>query len=158
MKKFVAILTVLLLMAVLPLTVLADDSGSGSSTITTHISSHYSIVIPATIDLTQGNTSQVSIENASIEDGYSVKVFLTELDDPNGIRLFNASGSNYIVCSITNAETNSIADATNPLATFTKENIANSVTTKNFYLDTDSTSVAGTYTGTMHYRFECSPQ
>ena len=141
----------LILTASVSVTAFAEDlsAGSGEIEIQAHIYSHYTISIPEIIDLRNGDMGEVTISDADIEDGYSVKVFLTNATSPNGITLTHTNGISTIECSIINIEENTIATENIPIVSFANSDI------KYFSLQPETFGKAGDYIGTMQYRFEC---
>lgn len=137
----------------------AEDmyAGNGETQIKAHVYSRYSISIPATIDLRNGDMGEVTISDADIEDGYSVKIFLTNATSPNGITLTHTNGMSTIECSIFNIEENTIATENIPIVSFTDSDIEQGTGTKYFSLQPETFGKAGDYSGTMQYRFECLP-
>ena len=52
-----------------------ESAGSGKSEVYAHLYSSYTVTIPATIDLRNGEMGAVTVSDANIESGYSVKVY-----------------------------------------------------------------------------------
>ena len=159
MKKAIALITTIVLMMSVSATAFAEDlsAGNGETEIRTHIYSSYNITIPAVIDLANGNTADVQLNNAMLEDGYSIKVYVTNTADFGGIRLMHENGRDSIQCTLQNIETNMIANAQNPLVTFQNTDIVESSAIKYFEITADSIGIPGNYSGTMQYSFECQP-
>lgn len=159
MKKVIALITTIVLMMSVSITAFAEDAsaGNGESEIRTHIYSSYNITIPAVIDLANGNTADVQLSNAMLEDGYSINVYVTNTEPSGSIRLMHTNGINSIECTFSNIESNMMASNDNPLVTFNKSDIVESSATKQFEINAESIGVPGNYSGTMQYSFECQP-
>ena len=142
----------------LSVTAFAEDlsAGNGESEIKAHVYSHYTISIPAVIDLRNGDIGQVTIENAMIEDGYAVKVFVN-VEDFGGIRLVHTNGTDSIHCNFSNTENGMVANSENPLVTFVNGDLQQGTATKYFNVQAENYGTPGDYTGTMQYSFECQP-
>lgn len=114
--------------------------------------------LPATIDLRNGEMGAVTVSDANIESGYSVKVYCTNISE-NGIRLYHTEDSNIsITCTLIDINNNCNYTGETPLATFTQSEFTDATLTKYFGLEIiDRWSRAGDYVGTMQYSFECSP-
>lgn len=157
MKRLIIVVAAITLVCAMSLGVYANDaySGTGESTVKAHVDSRYYITIPATIDLSNGEQGQVTISDASLEDGATVKVLLVDNEDPNGITLYHSSGLSYISipCSISN-ENGELAVGDTPIASFTNSDLTENTATKYFTLTADTFGKPGDYSGTMHYRFE----
>ena len=159
MKKLVAIIMSMVLMASVTTTAFAAEdlsAGSGEIEIKTHVYSHYTISIPAVIDLGNGDIGQVSIENAMLEDNYTVKVFVS-VEDFGGIRLLHTNGTDSIHCNFSNTENGMVANSENPLVSFTNSDLQQGAATKHFDIHTENYGTPGDYSGTMQYSFECIP-
>ncbi len=160
MKKLIASILVIVTMASVSVTAFAAEdlsAGSGESEIKTHVYSHYSITIPAVIDLQNGEIGQVTISDAMIEDGYSVNVNVTNTEDFGGISLTHTNGIGKVNCLLINMENNMRADNENPLVSFANADIQEGISTKYFDIQTDTYGMPGDYSGTMQYSFECTP-
>lgn len=159
MKKVISMILALILMASVSVTAFAEDlsAGGGETEIQAHIYSHYTISIPEIIDLRNGDMGEVTISDADIEDGYSVKVFLSNATSPNGITLTHTNGISTIVCSIINIEENTIATENIPIVSFANSDIEQRAGTKYFSLQPETFGKAGDYSGIMQYSFECLP-
>ena len=157
MKKIIALITAIVLIMSVSVTAFAEDlsAGNGESEIRTHIYSSYNITIPAVIDLANGNTADVQLSNAMLEDGYSINVYVTNTEDFGGIRLMHQNGRDSIQCTFQNTETNMIANTENPLVSFQNSDIVESSAIKYFEITADSIGIPGNYSGTMQYSFEC---
>ena len=149
MKRIITI--ALLLVFAFSSSVFAD--GTGESEITAHVDSHYTLTIPATVDLTYGNEVEVSVLG-QIEDGYAVKVYPNNA--PHGsLDLTHTDGASRMTVYLRNSQ-NEIIDNNLTLVTFSADEINNGSPTKNFIIDADTTGYKpGYYSGTMQYRFEC---
>lgn len=162
MKKIIALCLSLVMLLSLSTTAFAaefwdESAGSGTSEVYGHIYSSYSITIPATIDLRNGEQGSVTIENGNIESGYSVKVYCTNIVD-NGIRLYHTETNNSVKCVLTTPDGLYNYTADMPIASFTKADIEAQATTQYFNLEImDKWMQAGDYVGTMEYSFECTP-
>jgi len=156
MKKLLAICLTLVLVATMTVPVFAYD-GTGESQITAHIYSHYNITIPATINADMGN-GQVTITDASLEDGYKVDVFVVNADGNGAIVLTHENGTNTIECSFNNLALNRPAGDGVPLVSFLPNEISTEGNaTKEFGISVMHYGKAGNYTGTMQYAFSCNP-
>ena len=100
----------------------------------------------------------VTVSDANIESGYSVKVYCTNISE-NGIRLYHTEDSNIsITCTLIDINNNCNYTGETPLATFTQSEFTDVTLTKYFGLEImDRWSRAGDYVGTMQCSFECSP-
>ncbi len=160
MKKLIAIIMAMVLMLSISVTAFAAEdlsAGSGETEIKSHVYSHYSITIPATIDLCNGEIGQVTISDAMIEDNYSVKVFVTNIEEFGGIKLAHTNGTYSINCSLLNTENNMLANLENPLVSFENSDLQQGVSTKYFDIQAENYGMPGDYTGIMQYSFECQP-
>lgn len=157
MKKVISMFVALMLLMSVSVTAFAEDmsAGTGEAQVYSHIYSSYSISIPATIDLRNGESGEVTIIDASIEDGYSVKVFATNLSE-NGIKLTHTDGMTTIDCVLMNIELNANASAEIPLTSFASTDIENGTATKYFSLQPDTYGKPGDYSGTLQYSFSCT--
>lgn len=158
MKKVIAIIMSLILILSVSVTAFAEDlsAGNGESEIKAHVYSQYTISIPAVIDLRNGDIGQVTIDNAMIEDGYAVKVFVN-VEDFGGIRLVHTNGTDSIHCNFSNTENGMVANSENPLVTFVNGDLQQGTATKYFNVQAENYGTPGDYTGTMQYSFECQP-
>lgn len=160
MKKLIAIIMAMVLMLSISVTAFAAEdlsAGSGETEIKSHVYSHYSITIPATIDLCNGEIGQVTISDAMIEDNYSVKVFVTNTEQFGGILLKHSNGTDSINCSLLNIENNMLANSENPLVSFANSDIEQGTATKYFDIQVENYGTPGDYSGIMQYSFECLP-
>lgn len=160
MKKLIAIIMAMVLMLSISVTAFAAQdlsAGSGDAEIKAHIYSHYTISIPAVIDLSKGDIGQVTIENAMIEDNYSVNVFVTNTEQFGGISLKHSNGIDSVNCSFLNINNNMLANTENPLVSFEKSDLQQGTATKYFGIQAENYGMPGDYTGTMQYSFECQP-
>lgn len=163
MKRLIALLLSLTLLASFSTTAFAaeywdESAGSGESEVYAHLYSSYTVTIPATIDLRNGEMGAVTVSDANIESGYSVKVYCTNIAE-NGIRLYHTEDENIsITCTLIDLNNNCNYTGETPLATFTQSEFTDATLTKYFGLEImDRWSRAGDYVGTMQYSFECSP-
>ena len=161
MKKFIALFLALALLASLSVTAFAAEdeyAGTGESTVYAHVYSQYNITIPATIDLREGEQGEVTLSNASLEEGYAVNVYVTNKSG-NGISLMHTNGISTVECMLTNIELNMQASDTTPLVSFKLSDIPQDSSTaiKYFELSTEKYGMPGDYSGTLQYRFVCEP-
>ncbi len=160
MKKLIASILAMVVMASVSVTAFAAEdlsAGSGESEIKTHVYSHYSITIPAVIDLQNGEVGQVTISDAMVEDNYSVKVFVTNTEEFGGISLTHSNGTDSINCSLLNIENNMLANTENPLVSFGNADLQQGTATKYFDIQAENYGMPGDYSGIMQYSFECTP-
>lgn len=134
-----------------------ESAGNGTSQVYGHIYSSYTIKIPATIDLRNGEQGSVTIENGNIESGYAVNIYCTNIGE-NGIRLNHVEKNTSVECALMSADGLYHYDSITPFASFTNDDIAAQNTTKYFKLEIiDRWMSAGDYVGTMEYSFRCEP-
>lgn len=160
MKKLIAIILAMVMTFSVSVTAFAAEdlsAGSGESEIKTHVYSHYSITIPAVIDLRNGEIGQVTISDAMVEDNYNVKVFVTNTAEFGGIVLTHSNGTATINCSLLNIENNMLANTDNPLVSFGNADLQQGTSTKYFDIQADNYGMPGDYSGIMQYSFECTP-
>lgn len=163
MKKILALCLSFVMLLPLSTTAFAaefwdESAGSGESEVYAHIYSSYSISIPATIDLRNGEQGAVTMNDANLESGYKVNVYCTNISE-NGIRLYHTEDSNIsITCTLIDIDNNCNYTSETPIATFTQSELGEGTLTKYFGLEImDKWSKAGDYVGTMQYSFECAP-
>lgn len=165
MKRTITLFLSLIMLLSLTMTSYAEEyvvesmQGYGQTEILAHIYSRYTITIPATINLSETNQGTIAISGASLEEGYQVKVFCTNINsDCNGIILYNVNdNSKTIPCAILD-ENGLYMNSSTPLATFTLDDITSYDTIRNFQLELMSfDAVAGDYMGIAEYSFDCSP-
>jgi len=165
MKKFIALLLSLTMLLSLTLTshaeeyVVEDMVGYGQTEVLAHIYSRYTITIPATIDLRESTQGTISISGASLEEGYQVDVFCSNIDSNcNGIIMYNVNNNSQTTTCAIKDENGFYMDSNTPIATFTQADITSYNTIRSFQLELSSfDTVAGDYTGIIEYRFDCSP-
>ena len=162
MKRIVTLWLSMVILMALCMTAFAtefwdESAGSGTSQIYGHIYSSYTITIPATIDLRNGEQGSVTIENGNIESGYAVNVYCTNIGE-NGIKLNHVEKNTSVECALMSADGVTRFDSNTPFASFTNDDISAQNTTKYFRLQiTDRWMSAGDYTGVMEYSFRCEP-
>ena len=162
MKRIVTFCLSMVMLMALCMTAFAtefwdESAGSGTSQIYGHIYSSYTITIPATIDLRNGEQGSVTIENGNIESGYAVNVYCTNIGE-NGIKLNHVEKNTSVECALMSADGLTRFDSNTPFASFTNDDISAQTTTKYFRLQiTDRWMSAGDYVGTMEYSFRCEP-
>lgn len=159
MKRIISIILALLMVSAFTISAYAEDqsAGTGESTILAHVYSHYTISIPATINLNNGNTAAVTATDVSLENGYEINVYVTNLNSNRGISLQNDNG-NTATCMLSNIEADTaVCDDDSPLVTFYNSDFVgvNTESSKLFGLSVDPYYYAGDYSGIMQYRFEC---
>lgn len=161
MKKLLALCLTLALLANCATTAFASEvpcSGSGEAEVTAHIYSGYLITIPATIDANTG-TGEVTISQATLEEGYKVDVYVTNANDNGGITLTHTNGVDEILCVFQNTTLGTTVSSTVPLVTFyATELVDTSTATKSFGMELMLLSTPGQYSGTMTYSFSCDPE
>lgn len=163
MKKIIAICLSIVMLLSFSTTAFAteywdESAGSGETEVYAHIYSSYSISIPATIDLRNGEQGAVTLTYANIEDGYEVNVYCTNFSE-NGIKLYHVDDAGISIdCIISDTEFSYNYDCNTPLATFVQSDFSNGEITKYFGMQImNDISKAGDYVGVMEYSFECSP-
>ena len=165
MKKIVSILMSIALLASMATTAFASEQYQdgnmiyGDTDISIHIYSTYLITIPAIVGSSMGTSGTVEITNAYLEDGYTVDVYATNLDETGSLVLnhINKSGKHAKITFV-NAENNFPATAENPLVTFTSEDLERNETSeygKTFYVNVDDFNAAGDFAGVLSYTFAC---
>lgn len=161
MKKILAICLSIVLFVNCAITAFASEvpcSGSGEAEITAHLYSGYLITIPATIDANLG-TSEVTISQATLEEGYKVDVYVTNINDKDGITLTHSNGVDEILCLLQNLTLNTTVTDTVPLVTFYATELTDiSTATKSFGMELMELGTPGEYSGTMTYSFSCDPE
>lgn len=163
MKKIFALYLSIIMLLSLSTTAFAaeywdESAGNGESEVYAHIYSSYSISIPATIDLSNGEQGAVTLSDANIEEGYAVNVYCTNIYE-NGIRLQHVKdATSSVVCVITDTDNRIQYTSEMPLVTFVQSDFENGEITKYFGMHLmDNIGKAGEYVGTMQYSFECAP-
>ena len=157
MKKLISALCACTLALTMPLSAYAVD-GSGETVFTAHVYSSYEISIPETVDVDSTSQVPVSLSNAYIENGYSVKVSADNLSI-QGLKLSNPNNefAEYFV-GFTNLDINETANSDNGLlVTFNTNEIVNNSATKYFGIAPGQSSMPGNYTGVLQFSFECTP-
>ena len=159
MKKIITICMCLLMICSMSITAFAFDNsaGTGSTTINAHIYSSYTISIPATIDIT-GTYGQgaVTINDANLEEGYQVDVYVTNLTNESTVQLMHSDGTTKNGCSFYNTEKQLNVDSTTPLVTFYPADCTLATATKYFDIMFPGVGKAGAYSGVMNYSFSCT--
>ena len=163
LKKILALCMAVMMIATCTTTAFAyEDSsaGSGETQILAHVYSSYLITIPATIDLSQTTSGEVTISEANIEDGYKVDVYITNLNQGGTLTLKNVSDDSFTIdCTFTNSEMDTAVFTDIPLVTFydTELDVGYQTATKYFDIQVNASGIAGDYEGTMTYSFSCNP-
>lgn len=167
MKKVLALVLSVLMIASFSTTAFAAETedayaGSGELQITGHVYSSYTISIPATINLSEGTICEVTANDAYIEEGYSLDVCVTNLNESGLITLKHVTNQYASTeCSIVRyTDSGEIAqtpyDA--PLVSFVASDFPNGTScVKYFGLEISQWGTPGDYTGTMTYSFSCNP-
>lgn len=163
MKKILALCLSIIMVLSLSTTALAaeywdESAGNGETEVHAHIYSSYSISIPATINLSNGEQGAVTLSDANIEEGYAVNVYCTNIHE-NGIRLQHINdATSSVVCVLTDVDNSIQYTSETPLVTFVQKDFENGEITKYFGMHImDNIGKAGEYVGTMQYSFECTP-
>ncbi len=166
MKRFISIVLAMLIMFV-PVTAFAgtmenamsNPAGTGEATIRDHIYSTYTIQIPETIEIDELNdTFNVGLTNDNIEDGYSVEVWITNLDENGAITLTNARDNSTETATISKDIGNGNEQTVNnseALAYFHHDNVNSSQTQTARINITERGTTAGYYEGTITYCYAC---
>ena len=164
MKKIIAILLSLTMLSSFTTSfaeeywVESDNVGTGQSEVYDHVYSSYCVVIPATIDLRTGETGNIKLESANIENGYNVRIRCSNIED-GAIKLYHTEDNEtYIMCEILNAAWENIPDTETPIATFTQDEYDSGNNSKDFIIQSmGGTGKPGDYSGTVQYSFDCVP-
>lgn len=162
MKKILALCLSIVMLLSLSTTVFAaeywdESAGNGQTEIKAHIYSSYTITIPATIDLSNGEQGEVKLSNPNLEPGYQINVYCTNLVD-SAVRLekVGASGEG-INCYLSRSDGYAVSNDDPLLVSFRQEDITNMDNYKYFSITHDEWGMAGDYTGIMEYTFCCEP-
>ena len=139
-----------------------DESLSGENTgeitVTAHQYSRYNISIPESIDTSDIDGAEIIVSNASLEDGKSIFVSVTNMDDDytipvthktkSGVTGKIAIGGNYgnaqhrnVICKFDGAELEA----------------SNGVQSVSIHANIVGQPVAGEYEGTITYSVSCVP-
>lgn len=132
-----------------------DSAIEGSVTATTYVYSSFTVELPLTMDASQSGT--ISVSNANIEAGKTIRVYATNLDEDGTFPLYNDRNSEFVrYAKIQRGENAPFATYTDPLiASFTSDQIAAGDTIAQFLLmlvGSTNGLAAGSYSGTLCYR------
>lgn len=160
MKKiFATILSMAILISASTTAFAYDEgtySGSGESQITAYAYSTYSVTIPATINLTNGQ-GDVSVSNADIDTGYEIEVVVTNLNENGHLDMtHNTKDGVTSECILMNANGRSVGTEEPILATIKDTDISKGSAYTYFLGQMIDGASAGSYTGTMRYALYCS--
>lgn len=162
MKKIIALCLSAIMLLSLSTTAFAaeywdESAGNGQTEIKAHIYSSYTITIPATIDLSNGEQGEVKLSNPNLESGYQINVYCTNLVD-SAVRLekIGVSGES-INCYLTSSDGYGVSNDNPLLVSFRQEDITNMDNYKYFSINYNKMGMAGDYTGIMEYSFCCEP-
>ena len=163
MKKVLCVLMCAVLLLAMPMTAFAADtpySGQGSSTITYKSYSTCTVSIPETIEIT-GAPTEIVVTNPNIETGYCINVYVTNLNNENGIYLYHDEFGESITqtCVFTNNTIGGAVSQDNPLlATIEGSGDLADVLYGDFTASIMAIDAkAGSYTGTMQYEIKIEP-
>lgn len=166
MKKVLALVLSVLMIASFSTTAFAAETedayaGSGELQVTGHIYSSYTITIPATINIKDTPICEVTVNDAYIEEGYSLDVFATNLE--SGFLSLKHTTNQYASteCYILRYEGDStinVSSSDEPIVSFTASDFPNGTScVKYFGLEISQWGTPGDYTGIMKYSFSCNP-
>lgn len=156
MKKLLALLLSVVLMLSMSVHAFAyeidDYYSEGETTLQEYVYSSFNLVIPATIDLSQGN-GEISVTDADFDAGYQLEVVVTNLTEDGYIEMTHTTKEGETAyCTLINVATQQMLNSTNPvLATIKDTDILNGSATAYFTGDIITKAAAGNYTGTMTY-------
>ena len=136
---------------------LETPCGNAQTEVFAHRYSTYTIIIPATINISENNNCALEIGDCNLEDGYQINVFCTNMQD-GCIELHHCQNSNITsYCYIQSLDGQPFEPNT-PIVTFTQEEVDSGDNIHNFQLVLRNEIVkAGDYTGIVEYFFDCSP-
>lgn len=165
MKKIFALVLSIVMILSCSVTAFAYEdtyAGSGELEITGHIYSHYNITIPATINIKDTPICEVTVNDGYIEEGYSLDVFVTNLNDSGFLSLKHVTDQYASAeCSVLRYEGDSTVNVTTPnepIVSFTASDFPSGTScVKYFGLEMSQWGTPGDYTGTMKYSFSCNP-
>lgn len=164
MKKIFALVLSIVMILSCSVTAFAYEdnyAGSGELEVTGHIYSSYTITIPATINIKDTPICEVTVNDAYIEEGYSLDVFATNLE--SGFLSLKHTTNQYASteCYIIKYEGDStvtVSSSYEPIVSFTASDFPNGTScVKYFGLEMSQWGTPGDYTGTMKYSFSCNP-
>lgn len=135
-----------------------SGENTGEITVTAHQYSRYNISIPESIDTSDIDGAEIIVSNASLEDGKSIFVSVTNMDDDytipvthktkSGVTGKIAIGGNYgnaqhrnVICKFDGAELEA----------------SNGVQSVSIHANIVGQPVAGEYEGTITYSVSCVP-
>lgn len=156
MKKLLALLLSVVFMLSMSVTAFAyeydDYYSEGETTLQEYVYSSFNLVIPATIDLSQGN-GEISVTDADFDADYQLEVVVTNLTEDGLIEMTHTTKEGETAyCSLINGTTQEMLNNDNPLlATIKDTDIVDGAASVYFSGDIITKASAGTYTGTMTY-------
>ena len=130
-----------------------QNVGSGEIAVTSHLYSHFDISIPETLDTSVGG--EVAITNASIEDGYAIKVSVSNFNNRHCIEMTHKTQPN-VTAEMTLRGNWGFNKEPDVIVKFTDDDIQNGSATSPLNANIDSRAVAGEYEGTVSYFIDCS--
>ena len=157
-KVFILVIAVLMAIS-LPATVSASGLGysEGEVEITYHAFSVYTVTIPDSFD---GESCQISISDAELEDNYQVIVSVTNLADNNCIELHKSNDASVIkYLSLTGSsatESWSVNQDDTRLCVFAHNDLDEGAASRCFSaMPVGDRWTPGDYEGVLCYRIEC---
>lgn len=167
MKKVLALVLSVLMIASFSTTAFAAETedayaGSGELQVTGHVYSSYNITIPATINIQDTPMCEVAVNDGYIEEGYSLDVYVTNLNDSGLLSLKHITDPYASTdCSVLRYEGDSTVNVTtpnDPIVSFTAADFPSGTScVKYFGLVISQWGTPGDYTGIMKYSFSCNP-
>ena len=165
MKKIFALVLSVVMILCCSVTAFAYEdtyAGSGELEVTGHIYSSYNITIPATINIKDTPICEVTVNDGYIEEGYSLDVFVTNLNDSGFLSLKHVTDQYASAeCSVLRYEGDSTVTVTTPnepIVSFTASDFPSGTScVKYFGLEMSQWGTPGDYTGIMKYSFSCNP-
>lgn len=178
MKRFLALVLTAVLVLSMSTTAFAEGynytqgntqeySGSGETTVNAKIYSTCYVSIPETINYVEGETWDVSLTDMYVEDGYAIRVSVSNMSNDGSIVLTNPNESRKLDYTIEEVETHRLLSQNDPLLCELKysdieydEIYGSTPCAFSFtgHIANETLSMKpGTYTGTMQYEVRIEP-